>query len=160
MKRPSAPDLKFRIRLDRNSRFTLTAQVTEALRQIIAGGVLKPGDRLPSHLELARRLGVSTRVARESFAELAFELDGPAAPVSVGGAFDVRRGAKVTVRIGDALERRGRIPLVRASSIAGELSDVAVTIEGGGRLYANARPYFSNGTFGVCTPSGFTMVFW
>ena len=70
MKTPLSSDSRLRIRLDRKSRFTLTAQVTEALRQIIAGGVLKPGDRLPSHLALAKQLGVSTRVIRESFDEL------------------------------------------------------------------------------------------
>lgn len=58
------------IRLDRKSRLTLTAQVTEALRQLIVGGAAKAGDTLPSHQSMARQLGVSTRVIRAAFGEL------------------------------------------------------------------------------------------
>lgn len=142
----------------------------------VAGGTVKIGGDLVLGADGCGRLvrtgaGGSLAVAgdlvcsntvqnAESGAELVFEIEGPAAPspVAVGGSFDVRRGAKAVVRIGDAMERRGRIPLVRASSIAGELSDIAVTVEGGGRLSAEARPYIFNGTFGVCIPRGFMVI--
>ena len=102
----------------------------------------------------------NTVLNAESGAELVFEIEGLVAPspVAVGGSFDVRRGAKAVVRIGDALQRRGRIPLVRAASIAGELSDIAVSIEGGGRHSSEVRPYMSNGTFGVCVRRGFMVI--
>lgn len=67
---PPSPFGRFRIAIDRKSRFTLTAQVVESLRQMIEGGVLKPGDRLPPHLKIARQLGVSSRVVRSAETEL------------------------------------------------------------------------------------------
>lgn len=76
-------------------RKSLTAQVIEALRAEIAGGALKPGDRLPTEPALIERFGVSRTVIREAVAELradrllesrhgvgVFVLDPPAPPPS------------------------------------------------------------------------------
>lgn len=51
-------------------RETLTAQLTKALRAHIDGGELKPGDKLPSELELVERYGVSRTVVREAISSL------------------------------------------------------------------------------------------
>ncbi|MBE0598680.1 MAG: FadR family transcriptional regulator [Desulfuromonadales bacterium] len=48
--------------------------VTNEIKRIIFAGVLKPGDRLPSELELAERLGVSRSSVREALRGL--ELSG------------------------------------------------------------------------------------
>jgi GntR family transcriptional repressor for pyruvate dehydrogenase complex len=49
---------------------TITDQVAEQLRQLIASGEYKAGDRIPSERELATRLGVGRPAVREALREL------------------------------------------------------------------------------------------
>ncbi len=51
-------------------RETLTSQLVRALTQRIAEGVLKPGDRLPTELELIEAFAVSRTVVREALSSL------------------------------------------------------------------------------------------
>jgi len=72
---------------------TLVAQIRETIRGRIAGGIYKPGDRLPSEAMLTQEFGVSRPVVREAVAALhsdrlveprhgagVFVLDPPAVP--------------------------------------------------------------------------------
>ncbi len=43
--------------------------IAEAMRRDLLGGVLKPGDRLPTHRDLAYRLGVTTGTVTRAYAE-------------------------------------------------------------------------------------------
>ena len=43
--------------------------IAEAMRADLLRGVLKPGDRLPTHRELAFRLGVTTGTVTRAYAE-------------------------------------------------------------------------------------------
>lgn len=56
--------------IDRAVPGTLTGKVERELRDRIADGSLRPGDRLPSRDALAKALGVSEFVVRRAFAEL------------------------------------------------------------------------------------------
>ncbi|MDA8292480.1 MAG: FadR/GntR family transcriptional regulator [Actinomycetota bacterium] len=69
------------------SRALLTEQVVDHLTQLIADGTLPPGSFLPSEPELARQLGVSRTVVRESARVLAAR-----------GMIDIQRGRGSTVR--------------------------------------------------------------
>lgn len=60
-----------RIRLKRDSRVTLQAQLREGLRAVIAG--LAPGARLPSTRALAESLGLSRNTVLNVYEELALE---------------------------------------------------------------------------------------
>ncbi|MFW6642408.1 PLP-dependent aminotransferase family protein [Nocardiopsis algeriensis] len=58
------------LRLDRSRPVPLNAQLTEALRRAVAGGDLRPGERLPSSRALAAQLGVSRTVVTEAYQQL------------------------------------------------------------------------------------------
>ncbi|MGH6908465.1 MAG: GntR family transcriptional regulator, partial [Aestuariivirga sp.] len=45
------------------------AAIAEAMRSDLLSGVLKPGDRLPTHRDLAYRLGVTTGTVTRAYAE-------------------------------------------------------------------------------------------
>jgi GntR family transcriptional regulator/MocR family aminotransferase len=79
--------------LDRTSATPLRAQLERAVCDAIAGGGLRPGDRLPASRLLAEAAGVSRGVVSEAYAQLAAE-----------GWIEVRQG---------------RAPVVRAEAIAG-----------------------------------------
>ncbi|GAB3119638.1 FadR/GntR family transcriptional regulator [Novispirillum itersonii] len=66
-------------------RQNLTQRVTETLRERIVSGQLKPGDKLPTELELNRELGVSRTVIREAVASL--RADGLVQPKQGVGVF-------------------------------------------------------------------------
>jgi GntR family transcriptional repressor for pyruvate dehydrogenase complex len=55
----------------RPQRLSLTQQCAESMKQHIAGGTLKPGDRLPTEQEWVEMLGVSRLVVREALQMLA-----------------------------------------------------------------------------------------
>ena len=65
---------------------TLVGQVAEALRDAIATGPYKPGDKLPSEARIAEQHGVSRTVVREAIASLRSD-----------GLVEPRRGAGVFV---------------------------------------------------------------
>src|SRR6056297_1449394 len=48
----------------------LSSAVTRQIEKLILGGILRPGERLPSERELAEQLGVSRPSLREAVAEL------------------------------------------------------------------------------------------
>ncbi len=60
--------------LDRTSRIPLYAQIAEQVRELIARGVLKSGDRLPPNRELAKRLHINRNTVTTAYADL--EADG------------------------------------------------------------------------------------
>lgn len=57
-------------KLDTVNRTTLSQQVLEQIIQLIADGQLKPGDRLPSEIDLITQFDVSRPVLREAFSSL------------------------------------------------------------------------------------------
>ena len=67
----SGPDLP--LRLDRSSGPSLRAQLETGLREVIRGGRLQGGERLPSSRELARELGVSRGLVQECYSQLISE---------------------------------------------------------------------------------------
>lgn len=78
--------------LDRSSRVPLTVQLSSVLRDAMSGGVLRPGERLPSSRSLAAQLGVSRTVVTEAFQQLYAE-----------GWLDGRHGSGTFVAEHDAL---------------------------------------------------------
>ncbi|MFZ0544475.1 MAG: FadR/GntR family transcriptional regulator [Candidatus Promineifilaceae bacterium] len=66
---------------------SLSDQVTEQMQELIAQGVLKPGERLPSERELADQFGVSRTVVREAVRSLAAK-----------GLLEVTAGSGMVVR--------------------------------------------------------------
>ena len=59
------------IELDRESHIPLYTQIVEQVRDMIAGGTLSAGDRLPANRELAKALGVNRTTVTTAYAELA-----------------------------------------------------------------------------------------
>lgn len=59
-----------RIKLKSVSRSTLSKQVVERIVQMLTSGQMKPGDRLPSEMELIEDLGVSRPILREALSAL------------------------------------------------------------------------------------------
>mgnify|MGYP001412241314 CR=1 FL=1 len=45
---------------------TIVQQVMEQIKDFVASGALKPGDRLPTEIELAKSFGVSRSSIREA----------------------------------------------------------------------------------------------
>ena len=71
----------------------MAERVTEQIRQIIVGGQLQPGDRMPPERELARQFGVSRTVVREAMRALTAQ-----------GLVEVHAGSGSTVRNPSAVE--------------------------------------------------------
>src|SRR5690242_7269503 len=61
------------IRLDRSAREPLRTQLETSLREVIRGGRLRAGERLPSSRELARELGISRGMVQECYRQLLAE---------------------------------------------------------------------------------------
>ena len=72
--------------VDRDAPQTLGAQVEEQVRTAIRSGALRPGAEIPSTRDLARQLGISRRVAVETYAQLTAE-----------GYLSMRQGARPRV---------------------------------------------------------------
>jgi GntR family transcriptional regulator/MocR family aminotransferase len=82
------------IELTRNGDMPLARQIYLNLRGRMTGGLLKPGEALPSTRELARQLGVSRNTACEAYAILSDE-----------GFIESRPGAPTRVAAGLALQQ-------------------------------------------------------
>jgi GntR family transcriptional regulator/MocR family aminotransferase len=113
--------------LDRARALPLRTQVERAVCDAIAGGGLRPGDRLPASRTLADAAGVSRGVVSEAYAQLAAE-----------GWVEIRRGRAPVVRavVAPPSEaRRGLAPA--AAEDVGRLAAPGVA-EDGSRLAAPA----------------------
>jgi DNA-binding GntR family transcriptional regulator len=62
------PTFKFRIKS--NSDSSITQQVADQIREAIETGRIKPGERLPSEMEIADQLGMSRGVGKKAYAKL------------------------------------------------------------------------------------------
>ena len=62
------PAFKFRIKS--NSTSSITQQVADQIREAIKSGRIKPGERLPSEMEIAEQLGMSRGVGKKAYAKL------------------------------------------------------------------------------------------
>jgi GntR family transcriptional regulator / MocR family aminotransferase len=69
----SSQPIELLLRVARDRRRTLAAQIEDQLRSAIRSGAVKAGARIPSTRDLARQLGVSRRVVVEAYAQLAAE---------------------------------------------------------------------------------------
>ncbi len=88
------------LHLDRRPHETLRAALERALREAIAGGVLRAGTRLPSSRGLADRLGVSRGVTSEAYARLVGQ-----------GFLEARaRAVPVVAEVGTASRHPARAP--------------------------------------------------
>lgn len=92
---------------------TLVGQVAEALRDAIATGPYKPGDKLPSEARIAEQHGVSRTVVREAIASLRSD-----------GLVEPRRGAGVFV-----LEPAEPVPPPFQNIDPGRLSSIIALLE-------------------------------
>ncbi|WP_261305228.1 FadR/GntR family transcriptional regulator [Paenibacillus andongensis] len=63
-------ELKGSVELETVKRNTLPKQVVDSIVQLLISGQLKPGDKLPSEMELIDMLGVSRPVLREALSSL------------------------------------------------------------------------------------------
>lgn len=61
----------FRLHIDRSARLSLSEQIRTGITEAIVGGVLTPGDRLPSWIDLAVQLGVSRGTVKTAYERLA-----------------------------------------------------------------------------------------
>lgn len=95
-------------------------KVSDELRQQIAKGRYKPGDRLPSEAQLTREFGVSRTVVREAIAALRSD-----------GLVEPRQGAGVFVLEPAPVERRPfhDVDLARVSSLI-EMLELRTAVEG------------------------------
>lgn len=100
------------IRLDHGSTVPLGDQIAAAIRGAIAGGSVRPGDRLPAARTLADSLGVNIHTVLRGYQRLRTE-----------GLIELRRGRGAVVTTGGDEASRGRARLV----------------EGVGHLVADAR---------------------
>jgi GntR family transcriptional repressor for pyruvate dehydrogenase complex len=78
---------------------SLADEVADALRQRLAGGEFKPGDRLPTGAELSSMFNVSLAVIREAMSRL--KHDGLIDTVQGAGAFVSGTPSSRTFRLGD-----------------------------------------------------------
>ena len=136
------PAESLQLTVDRDADLPVGAQLARTLRQLIGGGALRPGDRLPSVRELAAEAGVNVNTARAVYGRLDHEglvrsehgrgtfVAGPepqAAPVSEAAA---RRELRRQIAELEAeLVSRGRQPPDPATARA----------SGGGRLTTAAE---------------------
>lgn len=89
-----APDGAALLRLEPDDPAPAYVQLRRRLRVAVADGDLRPGDRLPSIRDLARRLGVSPNTVGRAYAELARE-----------GVIVARAGSGSEVAPREALDR-------------------------------------------------------
>lgn len=67
------PGKQVNLSIDRLSAVPYYHQVKEAVKALIAGGELKPGDMLPSEFSLSEQLGISRLVVHRAYRELVME---------------------------------------------------------------------------------------
>jgi GntR family transcriptional regulator len=137
--RPSADSL--RLEVDRTSDLPVGAQLALTLRELISGGALRPGDRLPSVREVAAEAGVNVNTARAVYGRLENEglvrsehgrgtfVAAPERPQPVGEAATRRELRRQIAELEAELVSRGRRPPDPALTRGG----------GGGRLTTAAE---------------------
>src|SRR5689334_23465773 len=101
------------LHLARDSGETLTRQLTDQLRGLIASGRLTPGQRLPSSRQLAQSLGLSRNTASFAIEQLAAEgyvalSAGRRSIVAEGLSLDGRKSSPRSSRGGGARIQIGR----------------------------------------------------
>ena len=69
----TTPPITLAVRLDRDDDRPLPVQVSDAMRQLVVGGVLAPGDAVPSSRALAGHLAVSRGTVTAAFEQLSAE---------------------------------------------------------------------------------------
>ena len=95
----ASPSLSDRLKLDRTAPLPVHRQIYQRVRDAIAAGTLRPGERLPSARALASQLGVARGTADAGYALLVGEgyvvTRGPAgsivSPQLASGALPARR---------------------------------------------------------------------
>ena len=90
------------VRLDRDRPEPLGVQLSTQVRDLVVGGTLAPGDRLPSTRALAAELGVARSVTEQAYDQLLAE-----------GWLTAQQGAGTFVASGGAPRGPGRGPNVR-----------------------------------------------
>ncbi len=109
----------------------LHKQVTDQVREAVAGGDVHPGDRLPSIREMAKELNISVITVKRSYMDL--EREGLLVTRAGLGSFvaDVDRAylrrdqlAEVRAELNGILERAGRFGIS-----AGEVAELITELE-------------------------------
>ena len=77
------------VHLDYRDSRPIYAQIVDGFREQITGGVLRPGEKLPSVRDLAAQLAINPNTIQRAYSEL--ESEGYAASVPGKGSFAVRR---------------------------------------------------------------------
>ena len=126
----------------RNDVRTLLAQVSDGLREAIAGGYYEPGDMLPSSRELARVLGVSEIISRAALRRLADE-----------GVVDARPRIGSVVRDRGEKQWRGRVLFIYADYDVGYFQTILAEelcerLTEAGWLFSRIAVHARNGDFG------------
>lgn len=106
------------LHLARDSGETLTRQLTDQVRRLIAEGRLAPGHRLPSSRQLAQSLGLSRNTASFAIEQLAAE---GYVTLSAGRRPVVAEGLSVDRHTPSARSSRGDVAKIRLSSWASGL---------------------------------------
>ena len=117
-----APTDSLRLQVDRAADLPVGAQLAQTLRELIGGGAVRPGDRLPSVRELAAEAGVNVNTARTVYGRLEHEglvrsehgrgtfVAGPERPQPVGEAATRRELRRQIAELEAELVSRGRRP--------------------------------------------------
>lgn len=89
------------IRVDGDSEASLHSQIADQVRQAVAAGEVREGERLPSVRSLARGLGVNMHTVLHAYRNLEHE-----------GVIDLRQGRGATVRRGGRRRAKELVTLV------------------------------------------------
>lgn len=117
----------------------LHKQVTDQIREAVAGGEVGPGDRLPSIREMAKELNISVITVKRSYMDL--EREGLLVTRAGLGSFvaDVDRAylkqdqlAEVRAELKGILERAGRFG-ISAAEVAGLIAELEEGRDGSDR---------------------------
>lgn len=107
---------KLHLQLDPRSGVPVYRQLMDQVRYYVAGGVLRPGDQLPSIRELAIALSVNPTTVVKTYTEL--EREGVIAMRHGKGAFIAQDAARLTLKEQEeALRRTARNLAVEATQL-------------------------------------------
>lgn len=104
-----------------------TSEVVERIAAEIRGGVLKPGDRLPTEQELMTAMGVSRTVVREAVAAL--KAEGLVLTRQGSGAFVANDPSRLAFRIANGAEKIEEVISVMELRLAVEVEAAALAAE-------------------------------
>lgn len=129
------------------------AQIEEQLAELIAGGALAPGERLPPERDLAAELGVSRMTLRHALSSLVRRGLVTRAVGRSGGTFvaepKVERALGALGGLSDQLRRQGRVAGATVSSAtekpAGPATAAALGLAPGERVHEVVRVRFADG---------------